>query len=99
MLKRFYMIVNTQKNHKIPLNDYESLLFYKFNDKSVDEKTYQQLINNLMYAAVYTRPNIAFAVNKLNQFMIHFFYNICTQREACCSICEKKNIYRLFRPD
>ena len=85
------MIIDTQKSYKIPLNGYKELLFYKFNDESVDEKTYQQLIDNLMHAAVYTQSDIAFAVNKLSQFMINLFLRYLHAARDVLLYLRKKN--------
>ena len=38
MLKRSYIIINTQKDYNIFLNDYKSLLSYESNDELINLK-------------------------------------------------------------
>ena len=64
------MTVDTRKKHKISLNGYDSITFFEIKNEIIDQKTYQQLIGSLMHTIIYIKSDIAFAVNKLNQFMI-----------------------------
>jgi hypothetical protein len=40
----------------------------KLNEKRTDKKEYQSMIGSLLFAAIGTRPDIAYAVNVLSQF-------------------------------
>ena len=53
----------------MPFNSEEYLRPARPDDKRVDIKEYQKLIRSLMYAQIYTRLDIAFALDKLNQYI------------------------------
>lgn len=46
----------------------KSLIYTELRDPISDPKTYRSAVGNLQYLVI-TRPDIAFAVNKVNQFM------------------------------
>jgi hypothetical protein len=46
-------------------------LFTDKNEKPVNQKEYQSIVGSLMYLMIGTRPDIAFAVSKLSQFLIN----------------------------
>ena len=48
---------------------YDNLRPAATNDKRIDATWYRERIGSLMYAMVYTRPDIAFALGRLSQFM------------------------------
>jgi hypothetical protein len=58
-----------KKSAKLPMNGYDSIRQATPDDKPTDIKRYQKAIGGLMHAMVYTRPDIAFALGKLSQFM------------------------------
>ncbi|KAI0993191.1 hypothetical protein K3495_g14993, partial [Podosphaera aphanis] len=62
----------TQAKHtskKIPAADYENLRPANELDERINVTEYQRGIGKLMYAMVLTRPDIAFVVGRLSQFM------------------------------
>lgn len=62
----------TTAKHKAsttPMNGYESLRPANDTDERTNTKAYQKTIGSLMYAMVHTRPDIAFALGKLSQYM------------------------------
>ena len=54
---------------RIPVSDYNNLRPIKEGDTLINVHEYQQAIGSLMHCMVYTRPDIAFAVGRLAQFM------------------------------
>jgi len=66
MLKRFQM--EKAKPVDTPLNPSLPLRKAMPGDKRTDQQTYQELTGSLNHAAVFSRPDIAFAVSKLSQF-------------------------------
>jgi transposase InsO family protein len=66
MLERFQMV--NCKTAKTPLNPSLPLRKATATDKRTDQKSYQELTGSLNHAAVFSRPDIAFAVSKLSQF-------------------------------
>lgn len=54
---------------KIPLNGYESIQPSGPNDLRTDQREYQQIIGSLLYLAILTRPDIAFAIGRLSQHL------------------------------
>jgi hypothetical protein len=56
-------------NRKIPSADYTSFRPATNNDTRIDTTEYQQGIGSLMFAIVLTRPDIAFTLRKLGQYM------------------------------
>ncbi|KAI0996666.1 hypothetical protein K3495_g11517 [Podosphaera aphanis] len=59
----------THKPKIISITGYEHLRPATNDDKRIDVTEYQQAIGSLMYATVFTRPDIAFAIGKLSQYM------------------------------
>ncbi|HMD14592.1 MAG TPA: reverse transcriptase domain-containing protein, partial [Bacteroidota bacterium] len=66
MLERFQMV--NCKTAKTPLDPSLPLRKATDTDKRTDQKYYQELTGSLNHAAVFSRPDIAFAVSKLSQF-------------------------------
>jgi hypothetical protein len=66
MLTRFKMStcspIHTPLNASLPLQKAQD------SDKGADQTNYQELIGSLNHLAVYSRPDISFAVSKLSQF-------------------------------
>ena len=52
-----------------PLNGYDCLRSAKPEDRRLDVTDYQQAISSTMYGMVFTRPDIAFAIGKLSQYL------------------------------
>ena len=57
------------KPTEIPLNKYDALRPAGPNDQRIDPREYQHIIGKLMYAMIHTRPDIAFALSRLSQFL------------------------------
>lgn len=57
------------KPKKIPAADYEHLKPPTPDDARIDSTQYSQIIGSLMYAMVFTRPDIAFVLGRLAQYM------------------------------
>ena len=51
---------------KIPINNYDCIRPKTAYDQDSDTKKYQKIIGSIMHAMVYTRPDIAFALEKLS---------------------------------
>jgi hypothetical protein len=68
-MDRFSITAERHKLKKIPTTDYESLYSANEEDKRIKVSEYQQVIGSLLYIIVFTRPNIAFVLGKLSQFM------------------------------
>ncbi len=61
-----------QAQHKavqIPMSGYEDLRPTGPGDRRIDATWYREVIGSIMYAMVYTRPDIAFALGRLSQYM------------------------------
>ncbi|KAI0992649.1 hypothetical protein K3495_g15536, partial [Podosphaera aphanis] len=59
----------THKAQKIPLDGYDSLRPAGETDTRVSSSEYSTIIGSVMFAMIYTRPDIAFALGRLSQFM------------------------------
>jgi hypothetical protein len=57
------------KEVSTPIDSYDDLRPAEENDTRVDATWYREVIGSLMYAMVYTRPDIAFALGRLSQYM------------------------------
>ena len=66
MLERFQMV--NCKPAKTPLHPSLPLRKATPTDKRTDQKSYQELTGSLNHAAVFSRPDIAYAASKLSQF-------------------------------
>ncbi len=69
ILDRFGITQESHKKRSIPVPDYESMRTATPEDKRIDVTEYQQGVGCLMFAMVLTRPDIAFVLGKLAQFM------------------------------
>jgi hypothetical protein len=67
MLSQFNMM--NSHTAQTPLNASLPFLKAQTNDKHADQHLYQEIIGSLNHIAVYSRPNIAFTVSKLSQFL------------------------------
>jgi hypothetical protein len=69
VLDKFGITKETSKPKKVPAIGYEHLRPATSDDERINVTEYQQAIGSLMYAMVFTRPDIAFILGKLSQFM------------------------------
>ena len=51
------------------MRNYENLMPTQPTEERHDPYEYQQIVGSLMYAMVYTRPDLAFALGKLSQYI------------------------------
>ena len=72
VLARFNMTIDKHRFTKFFINEYNALCFVESNDKRINQKNYQHAIKSIMYAAIHTRSNIAFAIERFNQYFSDF---------------------------
>ena len=60
---------DTHKKATIPMNGYDSIQPATDEEARIDTTEYARIIGTLMHLMVHTRPDIAFALGKLSQFM------------------------------
>ena len=63
VLKRFNMRQDKHKTTDLSMNEYDILCLAEFEDVRINQHEYQQVIESLMYAAIHTYLDIAFALN------------------------------------
>ena len=51
------------------MNEYDVIKFFSSTNLRINVKEYQHAIEKIMYAAVHTRSDIAYATERLNQFL------------------------------
>lgn len=68
-LDKFGFGKSTYKNKSCPSSNYDDYTPATDKDTRINVSEYQQAIGTLMYAMILTRPDIAFAIGKLSQFM------------------------------
>ena len=61
--------MDQSKPKSTPMNGYEGLRSSTQNNTPNDRRLYQAMIGKIMYAIIYTRPDICFATAKLSQHM------------------------------
>jgi hypothetical protein len=69
VLNKFGMEALKYRKRGTPMRNYENLEPTQPDEEHHDANEYQQLVGSLMYAMVHTRPDIAFALGKLSQYM------------------------------
>jgi Reverse transcriptase (RNA-dependent DNA polymerase)/gag-polypeptide of LTR copia-type len=69
VLNRFGITHGTHKRKTVPVTGYEQLRSSQASDIRIDPTEYQRAIGSIMYSMVYTRPDIAFAIGRLSQYM------------------------------
>ena len=69
VMERTHMSADKYRPTEIPMNGYDSLRPAGKDDKRIDQREYQQIVGSLMYAAIHTRPDIAFALGRLSQYL------------------------------
>jgi len=72
VLKRLNMRQDKHKTTDFSMNEYDALRSAELEDVRINQHKYQQVIESLMYAAIHTRFNIAFALNQLSQYLSNF---------------------------
>jgi hypothetical protein len=65
MLSDLKMKEDSHRSIRLPINEYDALVPAFHDSLRVDLKVYQQFIGSITYAMTTTRPDIAFAINKL----------------------------------
>ena len=66
VMERTHMSADKHRPTEIPMNGYDSLRPAGQDDERIDQRKYQQIVGS---AAVHTRPDIAFALGKLSQYL------------------------------
>jgi hypothetical protein len=69
ILDRFGISTEQHVSKKTPASDYEALRPATSSDPRIDVTEYQQVIGCVLFAMIFTRPDIAFVTGKLSQFM------------------------------
>jgi hypothetical protein len=69
VLEKFGLREKANKDKKIPMADYKQLRPATDDDTRIDATQYQEGIGSLMHAMVLTRPDIAFVLGRLSQYM------------------------------
>jgi hypothetical protein len=69
MLNKFGITHARYHPKKIPVADYNCLRSANDDDELINVNEYQQAIGSTIHALVYTRPDIAFALGRLSQYM------------------------------
>ncbi len=69
VLERLNMKQDKHKITDLSMNEYDALCSAELEDVRINQHEYQQVIESLMYAAIHTRFNIAFALNQLSQYL------------------------------
>lgn len=65
---RFLTTEELKKTEKSPMSTTEELLPRKGQEEAADRTKYQQMVGSLLFGAISTRPDIAFATNRLARF-------------------------------
>ena len=68
MLNKFSFL-NVVQSELTPIDNYHDLRPVTKDDRRVDTTWYREVIGSIMYAMVYTRPDIAFTLKRLSQYM------------------------------
>ena len=63
------MEYDKHKPTELPINSYSSLRPAGPNNERIDPEWYQKGIRSLIYACILTRPDIAFALRRLSQYL------------------------------
>ena len=69
VLERLNMRQDKYKATDFSMNEYDALCSAEFEDVRINQHEYQQVIESLMYAAIYTHLDIAFTLNQLSQYL------------------------------
>ena len=69
VLERMDIEYNKHKPTELPINSYSSLRPAGPDNERIDPEWYQKGIGSLIYACILTRPDIAFALGRLSQYL------------------------------
>ncbi len=69
VLERLNMKQDKHKTTDLSMNEYDALHSAELEDVRINQHEYQQVIESLMYAAIHTRLDIIFALNRLSQYL------------------------------
>ena len=69
VLERIEIEYNKHKPTEFPINGYSSLRPTGLDNERTDPEQYQKGIRSLIYAYILTRPDIAFALGRLSQYL------------------------------
>ena len=69
---QFNINVDKHKFTQFSMNEYKLFWFVELNNRRINQKNYKNAIKNIIYATIYTRLNIAFAIEKFNQYLNDF---------------------------
>lgn len=69
VLSKFGFKRSKSREVSTPMDGYHDIQPATDKDERIDQTWYREVIGSLMYAMVYTRPDIAFALGRLSQFM------------------------------
>jgi len=72
VLERLNMRQDKHKTTDLSMNEYDALCSAELKDVRINQHEYQQVIESLMYAAIHTRFDIAFTLNRLSQYLSDF---------------------------
>ena len=72
ILERLNMKQDKHKTTDFSMNEYDAFHSAELEDVRINQHEYQQVIESLMYVAIHTCFNIAFALNWLSQYLSNF---------------------------
>ena len=72
VLAQFNMTIDKHMFIKLFINEYNAFCFVELNNKRINQKNYQHAIENIMYATIHIRLDIAYAIEKFNQYFSDF---------------------------
>ena len=68
IFEKLHMTANKHIRTTFFMNEYDFLRSTESDDECINSKNYQHKIDKLMYAAIYIRSNIVFAIKRFNQY-------------------------------
>ncbi len=101
ILNRLHIFVDKHNSIKLSINNYNLLQLAESNDKRINQKNYQYAIDNIIYAIIYTRFDIVFAIEQLNQYFVnltkYYSQTLKVLLWYFCFIVDKELIYNSNR--
>ncbi len=67
---KLHIFIDKHNSIKLLINNYNLLQFARSSDEQIDKKNYQYAIDNIMYAIIYIRFDIVFAIKQLSQYFV-----------------------------